>query len=115
MRRYREWAPTIWDRKGVAAQDKGDWFVAPCILTRDSDALERANYTAQAVALQRVNAGAVSDTEELRFRHWGPGWFEIVLVRPGSAAATVAQTLVDRLANYPCLDDDLWTEFEVTE
>ena len=109
LKKYKDWSPTSHDTSGLAAGDKGEWLVAPCLLKRDSDALERANYTAQAKTMQSVNVGAESDTEEIRFGHWACGWFEVTLVRPGSPAAIEAQALANRLEIYPVLDEDLWS------
>jgi hypothetical protein len=41
-----------------------------------------------------------------RFGHWSPGWFEIILVRPGTAAAEVAVEIEERLEDYPLLDEE---------
>lgn len=43
---YRDWSPTSLDIRGLNCKDQQNWLVAPVILTRDSDALERSNWQA---------------------------------------------------------------------
>lgn len=40
-----------------------------------------------------------------RFGHWGPGWFEIILVAPGSPAETICDEAESSLEDYPVYDD----------
>jgi hypothetical protein len=111
---YREFRPTGFDTAGLGCEDQQDWLVAPCGQNRDSEALERSNYTEQAAALVAVDPDCV-DHEDHRFGHWGPGWFELVLVRPGSACERVAKELKARLEDYPALNDDALSELEHDE
>lgn len=46
-----------------------------------------------------------SDYETHRFGHWGPGWFEVIAVRPGSACHREAQAIAAALSDYPVLDE----------
>lgn len=46
-----------------------------------------------------------SDYETHRFGHWGPGWFEIIVVRPGSACHREAQAIAAAVSDYPVLDE----------
>lgn len=118
---YSEWAPTQFDTKGLGCEDQQDWLVCPVAITRDSGHLELSNWAAQENALEAVSPEpgddeSMPDTgpdfEIHRFSHWGPGWIEIVLVRPGSACHRVAQELVVALGNYPLLDEDDASERE---
>jgi hypothetical protein len=52
------------------------------------------------------------DWEIHRFGHWGRGWFEIILIRPGTETARIAQELADSLEAYPILDESDWSETE---
>lgn len=105
---YRNWQPTGFDARGLGLSDRQHWFVLPLIQARDSDALEESNF---AVALQRL--GGESDTVEVhRFGHWGPGWFEIILVAPNTPQASIAEDIDRALANYPVLDDMDYSERE---
>jgi len=111
MQRYKEFSPTPFDAKGLGLPDQGNWLVVPCSRTRDSVPFEESNFAA---ALEML--GGESDTVEVhRFGHWGPGWFEIIIVDPDSPAATIAGDIETRLGDYPVLDDDDLSEREAEE
>jgi len=96
--RWADWAPTPFDTSGYMADDQGDWLVAPCFVSRDSGPLEHSNWETLQADLRRVDVS--EETWEIhRFRHWGPGWFDMIVVKPGSKAADVAQSI------YQCLQD----------
>ena len=102
MERYKEYRPTPFDHEGAFLPDQGEWLVAPVIRTRDSGPFEESNFDAALILL-----GGESDTVEVhRFGHWGPGWFEIILVAPGSPQADTAREIESRLEEYPLLDED---------
>jgi hypothetical protein len=55
--------------------------------------------------------GGESETVEVhRFGHWGPGWFEIILVHPDRE--TEIDELEGSLENYPVLDDEDYSRRE---
>lgn len=121
LKRYRDWAPSQFDTRGLNLPDRQDWIVAPVIRTRDSGVLEESNF---ASALESL--GGESETVEVhRFGHWGPGWFEILLVDP-SRAESVAE-IACALADYPILNEhdhsereweaacECWASFSVRE
>ena len=118
LRRYAQWAPTNFDCKGAFLHEEeenyGTWYVSPCLQTRDSTALEHANYRAVLDALEGVDPERV-DHEERRFGHWGPGWYEIILARPDTAAARALEDCARALADYPVLDDELHSRLELEE
>jgi len=100
LTRYSEYRPTGFDCKGLALEDKQDWFVAPCGRNRDSSALEESNFDA---CLEEL--GGESESVEIhRFGHWACGWYEIILIDP--SMADKAQEIADSLEDYPCLDDE---------
>ena len=111
---YRDWSPPSFDVRGLSLPGMQDWLVCPCIQTRDSKLLTRSNFEAQADALAVV-AEADNDMEFHTFGHWGPGWIEIVLVRPGSKAAEVAGGLAAALSAYPILDEAKHSSMEWDE
>ena len=97
---YKNFAPTSFDSAGAFLPERQDWLVAPVGQTRDSGVLSQSNF---AVALSIL--GDESETVEVhRFDHWGPGWFEIILVHPSRAAEV--EEIEDRLENYAVLDDE---------
>ena len=111
MQKYADWSPTACDPKGLngEANDVSDWYVVPCIRTRDSRELEESNFT---TALDLLG-GEGQDVQVLRFGHWGPGWFEIILVRPDCTAYINAVDIENRLENYPVLDDEDYSRREL--
>lgn len=114
LQRYRNHSPTQFDNN-IALRDgyeeQNEWLIAPCSQTRDSDALARSNFIEQ---LAQLKDEANSDDYEVhRFGHWGPGWYEIVLVRPGSKAEKVALEIAGALEQYPVLNDEAFSELEL--
>lgn len=103
MKKYKHWSPTPFDTQGLMdGEDRNDWLVVPVIQTRDSRCFERSNFAA---ALKRL--GGESETVEVhRFGHWGAGWFEIILVAPGTAAQKEGEAIEVALEGYPLLDDE---------
>src|SRR5690349_11232303 len=101
MKPYREFRPTGFDPRGLALDDQQDWLVLPCTRNRDSDCLTESNFDA---ALKQLG-GESDDCEVHRFRHWACGWFEIIIVRPGSAAEKEAHEIEAALDDYPVLDE----------
>ena len=112
MQTIKEWSPTGFDYAiGVFGplQNKQYWLVLPVIQTRDSGVLERSNFQA---ALALLGGGSES-VEVHRFGHWGPGWYEIIIVAP--SLIDKAQEIEDRLNDYPILDEDLHSRLEDEE
>lgn len=108
MKRYADYQPTSFDPKGYFLEDQQDWFVAPVIQTRDSDCLERSNFRTVLADL-----GGESDNVEVhRFGHWGPGWFEIIIVRPDTVEAAKVEQWETKLADYPVASDDDYSMLE---
>jgi len=119
---YASFQPTGFDARGFMAEDIGpedcpdvsDWFVLPVSQTRDSGCFGRCNFE---TALRMVRDADPDGTDHVspRFGHWGPGWFEIILVRPGSPACKIAEEIEASLEDYPSLDDDKLSEMEWDE
>ena len=121
MRPYSEFQPTGFDRKGAFLygedEENGNrqtWLVAPCGTNRDAEALTRSNWRGQLAELRRIDPKR-DDHEVHRFGHWGPGWFELVLIRPASKCADLCEELERALANYPVLDDEDFSREEDEE
>jgi hypothetical protein len=108
---YKDWAPTQFDRSGAFLPDHQDWEVGPCLKTRDSGPWELANFDALIEALEAVDPEA-DDHFQPSFNHWGPGWVEITLCRPGSKAAIVQAEIASALADYPVVDESKLSEYE---
>jgi len=113
LQRYRDWSPTQFDSRGLGLNDpdednRQDWYVCPVTQTRDSQCLERSNFASFLAALGK------SDTVEVhRFGHWGPGWFEIILVSPlDPLSVLTAQELSDALEDCPVVDEDHYSRIK---
>jgi hypothetical protein len=80
--------------------------------SRDSDALERSNFSCM---LQDL--GGESDTVEVvRESHWLVGWVEwIAIHQDDEKALRVADANKARMEDYPALNEDHWSELEWTE
>lgn len=112
MQQYKDYAPTGFDAKGAFIHDeRREWLVLPVIQTRDSGPLDRSNFESALEAL-----GGESDNVQVhRFGHWGPGWFEIIIVKPDTKEAKTAEEIEEKLANYPVLDESHYSRLESEE
>lgn len=109
MKTYSKFKPTAFDRAGAFLRDQQDWLVVPVSQTRDSGPLDQSNF---ATALETLG-GESKDCEVCRFGHWGPGWFEIIIINPASAKLVeLAESIESSLANYPVLSDDDYSRRE---
>lgn len=106
MKTYKEFQPTGFDCKGLGLSKRQDWLVLPCSRTRDSGTRAESNF----VVAQRILDDTKAEYEVHRFGHWGPGWFEIILVHPDHAQA--AEEIQGCLEQYPLLDDSDHSERE---
>jgi len=71
---------------------------------RDSDLLNDHNWNVFVGSLESV--ANRYDWEIIRFDSDLVGWVEHFLIRPGSEAQSICQELLDRLEDYPILDED---------
>ena len=115
MQLYKDFSPTGFDSKGSFLEDRGEWLVVPVGQTRDSGPLEQSNFEQSWEAIQQQDDG--ESCERHRFGHWGPGWFEIIIVRPGSLCAKEAEHIEASLSDYPVLDEEDFSrrEWEAAE
>ena len=99
---YSQFRPTCFDRAGICLPDQQDWLVAPCSTNRDADALTRSNFKCCLSVL-----GGESETVQVhRFGHWGPGWFEIIIIDPADKQRVKqAEEMEAALSDYPVLDE----------
>ena len=102
MQTYSEFRPTSFDSAGAFLHDQQAWLVVPVSRTRDSGPFAESNFE---TALEMLG-GESGIVEVHRFGHWGPGWFEIIIVKPDSDAANIAEDIETRLEDYPILDEE---------
>lgn len=108
MKRYHEFKPTGFDAAGLNEDAIGaDWLVF-LNRNRDSDDLTESNFS---IGLARLG-GEGDDVRVHRFGHWACGWFEIIVVRPGTDAERAAVDMTASLEDYPILDEEDFTRRE---
>lgn len=103
LQRYGDYRPTQFDASGASMlSERADWLVAPLTRTRDSGPLEESNFASALVAL-----GGESETIEVhRFGHWGPGWYEIILINATDLARVKeGEDIEAGLEDYPVIDE----------
>lgn len=87
-----------------------DYYIVACKSDSDQTVLQESNF---AVALEEL--GGASDTVICAcFKHFACGYFDLLLVHESDdKALELADELVDRINNYPVLDDDDYSEREL--
>ena len=104
---YKDFRPTAFDPAGSFLPDRQDWIVAPVSRTRDSGCLADSNFEA---ALEILGGEREDEVEVHRFNHWGPGWFEIIIVAP--QFLDQIEEIGARLEDYPVLDEEDFSKQE---
>ena len=80
---------------------------------RDSDALERSNYTVILKDLRDRFGDAVDD---VRFGHWGVGWIEEIVFDASRIDVVAAvDEWIGALSNYPVANDEHFSQMEWDE
>lgn len=105
--RFADFRPTAFDQAGVGADGQEDWLVVPGFSRhpRMGDSLlTESNWEALQAALTEADPDG-EDHETHLFGHWATD-FELVVVRPGSAAHVAAAECVCRVADYPVLNEE---------
>lgn len=110
MQTYKTFRPTGFDQAGLNLDDRQDWLVSVG-QNRDSDALQRSNFR---VILKDLG-GEGDNVEVHRFGHWACGWFEVILVRPGTPEAKNAEAWEAALSDYPVASEDDFSDEEYEE
>lgn len=107
--KFESFRPTPFDGH---IDDREHWYRMPVSQTRDSGPLDRSNFRSFLAGL----GGEGEFVEVHRFGHWGPGWFEIILVDP--SATDILETALDMargLEDYPVLNDEDHSALEYDE
>lgn len=109
--KFESFRPTPFDGH-ISIDDREHWYMMPVSQTRDSGPLDRSNFRSFLAGL----GGEGEFVEVHRFGHWGPGWFEIILVDP--SATDILETALDMargLEDYPVMDDEDYSAEEYDE
>ena len=113
MQKYKNFAPTGFDPRGAFLPDQQEWLVLPVSRNRDTGAFEESNFE---TALKWLGGERQNICEVHRFGHWGPGWFEIIIVNPKAGKTVkIAESIATSIADYPILDDMDFSERELEE
>ena len=112
MKTYKEFRPTQFDSH-ITIENRENWFIASVTHNRDSGALTRSNWEVFVKMLGNEN----EDNYEIhRFGHWGPGWFEIILINPDNEQLIkIGNDIENALADYPVIDDEHFSRTEYEE
>lgn len=98
-----------------------EYYSAGVGRSRDSDALERANFDAMVAALAKCPEMETPDGEEItcqvvRENHWVCGWVEwIAIHETDHARLAVADKIRGKMENYAVIDEELWSRYEDEE
>lgn len=89
-----------------------DYFRAGVGRSRDSDALERSNFSSMLAAL-----GGESETVLVVHEgHWAVGWVEwIAIHETNQTAIDIAEKILEKLEDYPVIDEEHFSELEHDE
>jgi len=88
------------------------WFVAPCGRSRDSDAIERANWSEQ---LERLGGEDGERVVVVRESNFLCGWVEwVALAADATDLHAIADDIQAKLDTYPILNEDAveWEELD---
>jgi hypothetical protein len=113
LQRYKDFAPTPFDPKGLNLDDQQDWLVSPVSVTRDTADHDytKSNWKVIETELEKVDP---DNYQVHNFGHWACGWFDILIVKPGSLASETLVEFCNQLEDYPILDDEMHSEMEHT-
>jgi len=115
MQTYSGFQPTGFDSKAdfavfdsEAIDNIQDWLIAPVQRNRDSGVLAESNW-----AVVLTDLGGEGDNVQIhRFGHWACGWYELMLIRPGTPEAKSAEDWESALADYPIASESDYSERE---
>lgn len=94
--KYSEFRPTQFDQH-IDLDDRENWLVLPVAINRDTeDPIPLSNWRVAISELKQENI----KHEIHRFGHWGPGWFEIIIVHPKHAAFVDDDDMESALADF---------------
>ena len=89
--------------------EHGHWLVVVG-RHRDSDTLERSNFTVAQERLKKINPDCCIVESE---NHWAVGWVEHLLVDPSNTEAVeLARAMRKEIEDYPILDENHFNNLE---
>lgn len=89
-----------------------EYFSSGVGQSRDSDSLERSNFTCMLEALD----GESDTVLVIRESHWAVGWVEWIAIHESDdKALAIADDIKRKLEDYPVIDEDHWSDLEWNE
>lgn len=86
-----------------------DYYSSGVGQSRDSDALERSNFT----CMLKTLGGESNTVRVVREGHWAVGWVEWIAIHESDASALrKADEIKGGLEDYPVINEDHWSELE---
>jgi len=112
LQNYSDFSPTAMDPKGLYDEGIENHKVV-ISQNRDSDVLARSNWD-EAIFRLPENGETI---QIRRVGHWSCGWFELLLVASDSPIEIqqIAGEIICNLAEYPVLNDELFSDMEMEE
>ncbi len=100
-----------------------DYYSSGVGQSRESSALERANFDAMLKALGgEQTSEEIDDNHDnalvkvVHESHWAVGWVEwIAIHETATDALAIANRIMEKLEGYPVIDEDLWSRYEDEE
>jgi len=98
-----------------------DYFRSGVGQSRDSNALERANFDAMLGALKKIPEPSdwphdFTPFQVVRENHWAVGWVEwIAIHETATDALKRADEIMASFDDYPVIDEQLFSQYEQTE
>lgn len=120
LKRYRDWAPTAHDAKGLGLPDYQGWYVAPILIAPNvATVLDAANWVAQIEIYARISESlGLEDYDGYRtfsFGHWATP-FDICLINPDCPAlVAAAHEIAAKLVDYPIVSEEALAQLECEE
>jgi hypothetical protein len=122
IERYEPKALKRWTRpSNYIGAEWNEYYGSGVGRTRDSGALDRANFDSMVAALKAVPEPADWTHDEACFRvvsenHWAVGWVEWIAIHQDAAdALRVADEIAAALEDYPVISDELFSQYEMDE
>lgn len=114
---FKEYRPTMFDGKGLGSDEtNGHWLVLPFLVNgcTDSYSLEQCNRDVAIEVLEGLDPEQ-ENYSVCRFGHWGPGWFEIIIINPDGPESFLGglDELLHAYSQYPVLSEEKYSEYEL--
>jgi hypothetical protein len=103
----------LWTRPSNYLGASWDGYYVFLSQTRDSDTLTRSNFECALEQVGGRNDYALVIPYE---KHWACGWVETILIhKTNTRALDIAQQILDKLEDYPVLNEEHYSELDYAE